>query len=170
MGLCEVVVLGVLIRSLQNLGAPGKGNGFIPFACTKRTKSTPKGCDPLDSRGRFKALSKKILAEFSDGTCRTLLFAQNGGEKALNRCDAPALQREDLERTTKEWPCSLQTVGYGWVGMGDGGRKRVTWDGNKERFVQKKNFLFSKGGLLRTMREVCENRKLLFVKKVGVLG
>ena len=56
------------------------------------------------------------------------------------------------------------------MGMGGGGWKRVTWDGNKERFVQKKNFLFSKGGLLRTMREVCENRKLLFVKKVGVLG
>ena len=88
----------------------------------------------------------------------------------MNRCDVRALQRKELERTTKEWPCSLQTVGYGWVGMGDGGRKRVTWDGNKERFVQKKNFLFSKGGLLRTMREVCENRKLLFVKKVGVLG
>ena len=36
--------------------------------------------------------------------------------------------------------------------------------------MQKKSFLLSKEGLLRTMREVCENRKLLFVKKVGVLG
>ena len=32
-----------------------KGNVFILFACTKRTKSTPEGCDPLDSRGRFKS-------------------------------------------------------------------------------------------------------------------
>ena len=46
---------------------------------------------------------------------RTRFFAQNGGEKALNRCEVPALQREDLERTAKEQPCSLQTVGYGWV-------------------------------------------------------
>ena len=43
-------------------------------------------------------------------------------------------------------------------------------EGNKERFVQKKSFLFSKGGLLRTMKEVCANRKILFVKKVDVLG
>ena len=48
---------------------------------------------------------------------RNRFFAQNGGEKALNRCDAPALQRKDLERTAKEWPCSSQTVGYGWVGI-----------------------------------------------------
>ena len=66
-----------------------------------------EGCDPLDSRGRFKALSKKILAEFSDGTSRTRFFAQNGGEKALNRCDVQALQRKDLERRLKEQRRSL---------------------------------------------------------------
>ena len=137
---------------------------------TDVSKATMFQGDGSVLRPRFKALSEKIIEELSGGTSRSRFFAQNGGEKALNRCDAPALQREDLEQTAKEEPCSLQTVGYGWVGMGDGGRKRVTWDGNKERFVQKKNFLFSKGGLLRTMREVCENRKLLFVKKVGVLG
>ena len=36
---------------------------------------------------------------------------------------------------------------------------------SKERLVQKKSFLFSKGGLLRTMKEVCANRKILLVKK-----
>ena len=51
----------------------------------------------------------------SGNTSRTRLFAQIGGEKALNRCEVPALQRKDLERTAKEQPCSLQTVGYGWV-------------------------------------------------------
>ena len=35
----------------------------------------------------------------------------------LNRCEIPALQRKDLERTAKEEPCSLRTVGYGWVGI-----------------------------------------------------
>ena len=127
---------GELNRGLENLDVPGKGNGFILFACTKRTKSTPKGCDPLDSRGRFKALSKKILAEFSNGTSRNRLFAQNGGEKALNQCEVQALQRKELERTSKERPYSLQTVGYGWVRMGDGGQQRVAWDGDKERLVQ----------------------------------
>ena len=66
-------------------------------------------------RPRFKALPEKILAELSGNTSRTRFFAQNGGEKALNRCEVPALQRKDLGRTAKEQPCSLQTVGYGWV-------------------------------------------------------
>ena len=58
-------------------------------------------------RPRFKALPEKILTKFFDDTSRTRLFAQDGGEKALNRCDAPALQRKELERTAKEQPCSL---------------------------------------------------------------
>ena len=101
-----------------------------------------EGCDPLDSRGRFKALPKKILAKFSGGTSRNRFFAQNGGEKALNRCDVRALQRKELERRLKERPYSLRTVGYGWVEMGDGGQKRVAWDGSKENLAQKKIFLF----------------------------
>ena len=40
---------GALNRGLENLDVPGKGNGFILFACTKRTKSTPEVCEPLDS-------------------------------------------------------------------------------------------------------------------------
>ena len=38
------------------------------------------------------------LREASGGTSRNRFFAQNGGEKALNRCEVPALQRKDLER------------------------------------------------------------------------
>ena len=53
------------------------------------------------------------------------------------------------------------------MGMESGGWKRVALGGDKERFVQKKSFLFSKGGLLRTMKEVCANRKILFVKKLA---
>ena len=103
-----------------------------------------EGCDPLDSRGRFKALPEKILAKFSDGTSRTRLFAQNGGEKALNRCEVRALQRKDLERRLKEQRYSLRTVGYGWAEMGGGGRKRVALDGNKERLMQMNGFGFAK--------------------------
>ena len=77
-----------------------------------------EGCDPLDSRGAIQSSAGNTFEEDSGGTSRNRFFAQNGGEKALNRCDAPALQRKDLERTTKEWPYSLQTVGYGWVQMG----------------------------------------------------
>ena len=40
---------GALIQGLKNLESFPRGNGIILFACTKRTKSTPEGCDPLDS-------------------------------------------------------------------------------------------------------------------------
>ena len=101
-----------------------------------------EGCDPLDSRGAIQSSAGNTFSEASDGTSRTRLFVQNSGEKALNRCDAPALQRKELERRLKERPYSLRTVGYGWVEMGDGEQKRVAWDGSKENLAQKKIFLF----------------------------
>ena len=61
-------------------------------------KSNIKSTRDSVLRPRFKALSEKILAEFSGNTSRPRLFAQNGGEKALNRCEVLALQRADLER------------------------------------------------------------------------
>ena len=78
------------------------------FSLVRKEPKVPQRFANLWTPGeRFKALSEKILAEFSNGTSRTRFFAQNGGEKALNRCEVPVLQREDLERTAKEWPCSL---------------------------------------------------------------
>ena len=106
--------MGGLIRGLENLESPGKGTDchFLHRAkSNQKARGTPS-CDL-----RFKALPEKILAKFSSGTSRNRFFAQYGGEKALNRCEVPALQREELERTSKERPCSSQTVGYGWVGI-----------------------------------------------------
>ena len=74
-------------------------------------------------RPRFKALSEKILAEFSGGTSRNRFFAQNGGEKALNRCEVPALQREELGRRLKEQRCSLVDSRL-WLGANG---KRLWW-------------------------------------------
>ena len=57
------------------------------------------------------------------------------------------LQRKDLERTSKEQPYSLRTVGYGWVRMENGARKRVALGGDKKGLVQKESFIFvQKGG------------------------
>ena len=122
-----------------------------------------EGCDPLDSRGRFKALPKKILAKFSGGTSRNRFFAQNGGEKALNRCEVRALQRKELERRLNVlwW-----TVGYGWAEMGDGGRKRVVLDSNKERFVRINGFLYAKRQLLRATKKGLCKRKAFCSEKV----
>ena len=55
---------GELIRGLKNLGASRKGNGFILFACTKRTKSTPEVCEPLDSGDDSKLCRKRFCKAF----------------------------------------------------------------------------------------------------------
>ena len=134
---------GGLNRGLQNLELPERER-FYSFRLYEKNQKYPRGLRTSGLRGRFKALPEKILAKFSDGTSRNRFFAQTGGEKALNRCDVPALQRKDLERTSKEWLCSLRTVGYGRVGMGGGEWKRVALDGNKERLMQINGFGFAK--------------------------
>ena len=62
----------------------------------------------------------------------------------LNRCDAPALQRKELEQRLKEQLYSLVDSRLRGVGMGSGGWKRVALDNNKERFVRIKGFLYVK--------------------------
>ena len=101
----------------------------------RRAKSNIKSTRDSVLRPLFKALSEKILTKFSGNTNRTRFFAQNSGEKALNRCEVQVLLRKDLERRLKKRLYSLQTVGYGWVRMGDGGQKRVAREGDKGRFV-----------------------------------
>ena len=134
--------LGVLIRGSQNLGTPGKGARIGTFCGVQKVpQKHAEGCDPLDSRGRFKALSKEISAKFSDGTSRNRFFAQNGGEKALNRCEIPVLLRKDLERTAKEEPYSLRTVGYGWVRMGGGGQNRTAFSAHARQCKNEKPFI-----------------------------
>ena len=94
-------------------------------------KSNIKSTRDSVLRHRFKALPEKILAELSGNTSRTRFFAQNGGEKALNRCEVLALQRKDLERTAKEQPRSLMDSRL-WLGANllCLWWKRVAWDGN----------------------------------------
>ena len=148
MGLCEVVVLGVRIRGLknleapfekvlillvrnrgygelnqglQNLEAPCKGTDWYFLRRAKSTAKTRRGLRPSGLPGTIQSSAGNTFGEASDGMSRNRFFAQDGGEKALNRCDAPALQRKELERTAKEEPYSLRTVGYGWVRMGGGG-------------------------------------------------
>ena len=108
------------------------------FRLYEKNQKYPRGLRTSGLRGRFKALSEKILAKYSGDTCQNRLFAQNGGEKALNRCDAPALQRKELERTAKEEPYSLRTVGYGWVRMGGGGQNRTAFSAHARQCKNEK--------------------------------
>ena len=132
---------GVLNRGLQNLGSSRKGDGFILFALCKKNQKAHQRFANLWTPGTIQSSVESEFAEISGGTSRTRFFAQDGGEKALNRCDAPTLQRKDLERTTKEWPCSFVDSRL-WLSANLRRLwwKRVALGGDKERFVQKKNF------------------------------
>ena len=91
-----------------------RGRRVYSFRLYEKNGEYPRGLRTSGLRGRFKALSE-ILLEILPAARAEPVFRTNGGEKALNRCEVPALQRKDLGRTAKEQPCSLQTVGYGWV-------------------------------------------------------
>ena len=89
----------------------------------------------------------------------------------LNRCEVPALQhkiRANSKRTAVFFADSRLRV----VRRGDGGWKRVSLDSNKERFLQKKGFLYVKKAVLRTVKSCsnkrcfgCENERLLREKR-----
>ena len=109
---------------------------FYSFRLYEKNGEYPRGLRTSGLRGRFKALSKKISAKLSGGTCRTRLFAQNSGVKALNRCEVRALQRKELERRLKEKPYSFADSRL-WLG----GNlrclwwKRIAFEGNMEWLV-----------------------------------
>ena len=84
----------------------------VTFCIVQKVTKKHTGLRPATS---IQSSAEKTFREASDSTSRTRFFAQNGGEKALNRCEVRALQREDLERRLKEQPYFLRTVGYGWV-------------------------------------------------------
>ena len=132
---------GELNRGSQNLELPERETDLF-FSLVRKEPKVPQRFANLWTPGRIQSSIEEDFSRASGGTCRTRLFAQDGSEKALNRCEVPALQRKDLERRLKERPYSLRTVGYGWVELGDGGQKRVAWDGSKESFGQRKSFWF----------------------------
>ena len=67
--------------------------------------------------------------------------------------------RAEIKRTAVFFANSRLRV----VEMGGGGWKRAVLDSNKERFVQKKGFLYIKRRLLRTVKS-CSNSGVLVVK------
>ena len=131
---------GELNRGSQNLELPERETDWYFLRRAKSTAKTRRGLRPSGLPGTIQSSAGNTFGETSGDTSRSRFFAQNGGEKALNRCDVPALQRKDLEWRLKEQPYSLQTVGYGWVRMGSGGWKRVVLESNKKGLCKRKAF------------------------------
>ena len=68
---------GVLIRGLQNLDAPCKGDVFTFFLRrAKRTKKHARGLRTSGLRGRFKALPEVILQKFPRHVSKSVLPAK----------------------------------------------------------------------------------------------
>ena len=109
--------------------------------CAKSNQKAHQRFANLWTPGTIQSSVGKDFVKLSGGSCRNRFCLQTGGVKALNRCEVRALQRKDLERTTKEWPCSLRTVGYGWVGMGGGGRKRTAFQAYTKQCKNEKPFI-----------------------------
>ena len=84
--LCE------LIRGLQNLDIFRKGNVFILFACTKRTQSTPEGCDPLDSGDGSKLYGLFFSWYFQLSSLYQYMVRPTFSD-VLNRCERDAVHQ-----------------------------------------------------------------------------
>ena len=107
----------------------------------KSTAKTRRGLRPSGLPGTIQSSAGNTFGEVSSGTSRTRFFAQNGGEKALNRCEIPVLQRKDLGRRLKEQPYSFADSRL-WL---DGNLwclewKRIALDSKKKRFGKRKAF------------------------------
>ena len=75
--------------------------------CAKSNQKAHQRFANLWTPGTIQSSVGKDFVKLSGGSCRNRFCLQTGGVKALNRCEVRALQRKDLERTTKEWPCSF---------------------------------------------------------------
>ena len=110
----------------------------VTFCIVQKVTKKHAGLRPATS---IQSSVGNTFGDTSDGTIRTRFFAQNGGEKALNRCEIPVLQRKDLGRRLKEQPYSFADSRL-WLG----GNlwclewKRIALDSDKERFWKKKGF------------------------------
>ena len=123
-----------------------KRERFYSFRLYEKNQKYPRGLRTSGLPGTIQSFAGNIFEEASDNTSRNRLFAQNGGEKALNRCDVPALQHEDLERTAKEWPYAFVDSRL-WLG-GNGKwsvEKELLWRAIQKGLRNIGSFLFEKG-------------------------
>ena len=120
--LVRICRLCVLLRGLQNLELPERETDWYFLRRAKSTAKTRRGLRPSGLPGTIQSSVENTFGDTSDGTSRNRFFAQNGGEKALNRCEVRVLQHEDLERTAKEWPYAFVDSRL-WLGRK--GRRRA---------------------------------------------
>ena len=78
---------GMLIRGLQNLGASLRKGRFWFFSLVRKEPKVHQRFANLWTPGTIQSSAGSDFAENSSGTCRNRFCPQNGGVKALNRCE-----------------------------------------------------------------------------------
>ena len=68
---------------------------IVTFCIVQKVTKKHTGLRPATS---IQSSAGNNLGKTPDSTSRNRFFAQNGGEKALNRCEVRVLQRKDLEQ------------------------------------------------------------------------
>ena len=90
-----------------------QGERVVTFCVVQKVTKKHTGLRPATSiqiAGRYVIFSEMTGVHQVTGYAENCIFPGIAGND-LNRCDVPALQHKDLERTAKEQPHSLQTVG-----------------------------------------------------------
>ena len=114
---------GVLIRGLQNLEIPCEGERVVTFCIVQKVTKKHAGLRPATSiqiAGRYVIITKVTGVYQVTGYAKIASFPGIAGND-LNRCDAPALQRKDLEQRLKEQLYSLVDSRLRIVRMEGGG-------------------------------------------------
>jgi len=118
-----------------------QGRTDLFFSLVRKEPKVPQRFANLWTPGTIQSSAENSFEEAFRRHVSKPVFRKKSGEKALNRCDVPVLQREDLERTTKEWPCFLRTVGYGWVGIcGVWSEKGLLWIAKRKGLCKRTAF------------------------------
>ena len=102
-----------LIRGLENLESSRQRERIVTFCVVQKVTKKHAGLRPATSiqiAGRYVVVVKMTGVHQVTGFVKSCNVPDIAGND-LNRCDVPALQHKDLERTAKERLYSLQTVG-----------------------------------------------------------
>ena len=105
MGLCGIVVLCADSRFAEP--RTSRKGTVLFFSLVRKEPKVPQRFANLWTPGTIQSSAGNSFGETSGGTSRNWFFAQNGGEKALNRCEVRVLQRKELERRLIEQGRSL---------------------------------------------------------------
>ena len=91
-------------------GSSRRGRFYVLFASTKRTKSSPEGCDPLDSEGRFKTLQNIFSCCFRLSSLNRYVVRPAFSD-VLNRCERVAVVQTQDRYFSKMGYCTASSQG-----------------------------------------------------------